>query len=227
MPEISSTIAVFEKHLSKRRLDAFVDPADPSESRTLARYQANVLICEALYPALHVVEVVVRNHIYAGIARKKGDSWLTNAPERWMRGEEIRKVQEAVASLVNLGRPTEPGRMIAELNFGFWTSLFDRFYERRQNGADLWSGVIRSMFVNMAAGPDKIAAVRARLNGIRELRNRVFHYEPVWHWADLTHHHAEILETIGWISSEMKSYAEKMDRFPEVFASTEPHRVRK
>jgi hypothetical protein len=225
MPDISSGIEVFEKHLSKQRLDAFIDPADRSRERTLARYQANVQICEALYPTLHVVEVVVRNHVFTGISRKKGNTWLTNAPDRWMRGEELRKATEAANTLTKLGKPTEPGRMIAELNFGFWTSLFDRHYERVQ-GADLWSGVVRAMFPLMAAGSDKIAAIRTRLNHIRDLRNRVFHYEPVWHWADLEQQHREILETIGWVSAEMKSYAEGMDRFVEVYKATEIHRVR-
>jgi hypothetical protein len=32
-----------------------------------------------LYPAPHVVEVVVRNHLYAGIAHKQGDSWLAGS----------------------------------------------------------------------------------------------------------------------------------------------------
>lgn len=217
MTEISSALAVYEKHLSKQRLDSFIDAADPSPQRTLVRYKANVLICESLYPTLHVVEVVLRNHIFSGIAIKKGVNWLTNSPDRWMREEELRKLQDAIQTLKKTNKTTESGRVIAELNFGFWTSLFDRVYEKQQ----LWAGTIRAMFPNMAARPSKIADIRARLNKIRELRNRVFHYEPVWHWDDLVQQHREILETIGWVSSDMRTYASNMDRFSAVYHMTQ------
>jgi hypothetical protein len=222
MPDISSTFAAYEKHLSKQRLEPFVDAANPAHERTLSRYQANVQICEALYPTLHVVEVVIRNHIASAIAHKKGTNWLTNAPERWMRGEELKKVQDAMKALAKAGKPVDAGRMIAELNFGFWTSLFDRHYEKQQ----LWAGSIRSMFSNMVAGTDKIAVIRARLNRVRELRNRVFHYEPIWHWADLERQHQEILETIQWVSKDMHDFVMGMDRFVTVYAAAETNRKR-
>jgi len=40
-------------------------------------------------------------------------------------------------------------------------------------------------------------------SGNRELRNRVFHHERIIHWADLDSRHAAIMETLGWISSEL------------------------
>ncbi len=212
---------VFNLHLSEQRLNAYADPTENDFERTLIRYQANIIICEALYPILHLIEVTVRNHIYQAISRKKQESWLTNVSERWMRNSELVKIQKAKNKLNDQNKDHEPGRLIAELNFGFWTSLFDRYYEKEQ----LWSGIVQTMFSKMPPSTSKIRDIRTRLNRIRDLRNRVFHYEPIWHWGDLTQKHDEIIETIGWISPDIRAFAEKNDRFQIVYKQTEAARV--
>jgi len=60
--------------------------------------------------------------------------------------------------------------------------------------------------------------VSAHLNGIRLLRNRVFHYEPVWHRRDLAQRHQDILAAIGWVSPVLAETAAPLDRFPAVYA---------
>ncbi len=59
--------------------------------------------------------------------------------------------------------------------------------------------------------------IRASLDRIRRLRNRVFHHEPVWHLPDLEHRHEETLETIGWISRAMLAMTRLLDRFDSVY----------
>lgn len=49
---------------------------------------------------------------------------------------------------------------------------------------------------------------------LRELRNRVFHHERIIHWRDLDTRHAAMLETVGWISTELRELAIVLDRFP-------------
>ena len=58
-----------------------------------------------------------------------------------------------------------------------------------------------------------------RLSKIQELRNRVFHHEPVWHLPELERRHQEILETIGWISPAMLATTRLLDRFDSVYTS--------
>ncbi len=55
-----------------------------------------------------------------------------------------------------------------------------------------------------------------RFNRIRNLRNRVFHHEPIWYWQDLAQQHEDILEAIAWIEPAMRDLACAIDRFPGV-----------
>ena len=63
----------------------------------------------------------------------------------------------------------------------------------------------------------KRKGIRARLDHIRVLRNRVFHHEPIWHLPDLEERHRQILETIGWISPAMMTMTRMLDRFDSVY----------
>jgi hypothetical protein len=117
-----------------------------------------------------------------------------------------------------LGRQRKPltaGRVVAELTFGFWTSLCDRAYER-----PLWQPLWRRRTVlpHLPRRHRTRHFVSAHLNGIRLLRNRVFHYEPVWHRRDLAQRHQDILEAIGWVSPVLAATAAPLDRFPLVYA---------
>ena len=57
------------------------------------------------------------------------------------------------------------------------------------------------------------ATLSKRLNKIRRLRNRIFHYEPIWYYNDLKQQHEQILETIGWIEPRMKDMILPIDQF--------------
>ncbi|MDC0711753.1 hypothetical protein POL68_25010 [Stigmatella sp. ncwal1] len=35
------------------------------------------------------------------------------------------------------------------------------------------------------------------------LRNRVFHYEPIWHWEDLPQQYASLRQALGWFEPEL------------------------
>lgn len=64
-----------------------------------------------------------------------------------------------------------------------------------------------------------------RLNKVRHLRNRTFHHEPIWHWADLLQQHNELIETIGWINPALQETVKILvDRFPMIYhQGTQPY----
>ena len=74
------------------------------------------------------------------------------------------------------------------------------------------------VFPSMPQGIRKRRTISGRLNSIRRLRNRVFHYEPIWHWKNLSKQHDEILETIAWINPHMADLVKITDRFPEIYS---------
>lgn len=58
--------------------------------------------------------------------------------------------------------------------------------------------------------------IAQRLNKIRHFRNRIFHHETIWHFRDISHAHDDIMETIGWMSREMRQVVGIVDGFPRV-----------
>lgn len=208
-----SFYALVRSVLSGDRLDAYRRPGDASGLDAIARYLWNVALCEALYPTLDALEVGLRNNLHDELSALYGPSWFT-----WpglLRPSEAQRVTEVLATLGRQRKPLTAGRVIAELTFGFWTSLCDRAYER-----PLWQPLWRRRTV-LPHLPRRYRTrqhVSAHLNGIRLLRNRVFHYEPVWHWGDLAQRHQDILVAISWVSPILAAIVAPLDRFPLVYA---------
>jgi hypothetical protein len=80
---------------------------------------------------LHALEVALRNNIHEAASRRYSTpNWLTQQPSV-LHPPEQDQVTVALGRLQRSAKPTTIGRIVAELNFGFWTSLLDRRYEQR------------------------------------------------------------------------------------------------
>jgi hypothetical protein len=139
------------------------------------------------------------------------DHWLIN--DTLLHLPERNAVQKEINHLQKRNKNVTIDQLIAELKFGFWTSLLDNRYEQI-----LWPKIIRSVFPHMPASLRTRKNISRRFNKIRRLRNRIFHYKPIWHWIDLNEQHSEILETIAWIQPEgLILLPPHVDRFKRVF----------
>lgn len=199
------------RSISHERLEAYRQRRTDSDDLNLyAHYAWNIALSESLYPALQGLEVSIRNSIHdAASERFKTEYWfddisLLYPPEK----ESVRKAKE---TLIKSKKPLDVGRIIAELNFGFWTSLFDVRYEQR-----FWPWLLKPVFPSMPRTERTRKTLSQRLNKIRQLRNRIFHHEPIWHWRDLRRQHAELLEAIYWINPAMMKFVKELDRFPVI-----------
>ncbi|GMR16712.1 MAG: hypothetical protein BMS9Abin31_1081 [Gammaproteobacteria bacterium] len=121
-------------------------------------------------------------------------------------------IEKAKQALLRQKKKLEPGRIIAELNFGFWTSLLDKRYEQT-----LWPALIKASFPHMPKTSRTRKNLSKRFNKIRHLRNRIFHHEPIWYWQDLAQQHLQILDALTWIDPAMQDLAGAIDRFPDVY----------
>ena len=196
--------------LHSERLDAYrQDGADGSV--TLARYSLNLALCESLYPILQFAEVALRNAIHSAFTARFGtDCWYDSITglQNWQQS----KIQEAKDSLLKNSKPITPGRMVAELNFGFWTGFFNKYHAHTGIGHHLAGQV----FHHAPKHERNLAKLDTRWKSIRDLRNRVFHHERILHWRDLDTHHQAMLEVISWISSELCDVASVLDRFTAI-----------
>ncbi len=198
--------------LSHERLSAYARRAPGQGNRVLfAHYAWNMALSESLYPVLQALEVLLRNTVdnaarhYFGKADWYDDSRIIQHPNDRSSIDKARRI------LNRQNKPIEPGRIIAELNFGFWTSLFDRRYEQV-----LWPRMLKTTFPYMPRRIRTRQTLSKRFHRIRILRNRIFHHEPIWYWQDLLQQHVDILQAISWIEPAMGDLVKTIDRFPSI-----------
>jgi hypothetical protein len=138
--------------------------------------------------------------------------------EDWFDGildqQDLPTLDEIKTRLTDQKIPMSDGQLVANSNLGFWVSLFNRRYE-----GILWPQLLKAVLPHMPNGIRKRKNLSSRSNRIRRLRNRVFHYEPIWNRTNLGQRHEEILETIGWINPDMLEVVKLFDNSPEVYQS--------
>jgi Abi-like protein len=200
-----------EDILHTERLDSYRrDGAD--EALTLSRYALNMALSESLYPALQFAEIALRNVVHKAMTDHCGtDAWYDD-PQARLLGWQSRKVTEARRTLQSNRKQETPGRMVAELNFGFWTGFFNLDHAQTGVGHYLASRA----FPHAPIDEQDFIKLGHRWKKIRDLRNRVFHHERIIHWRDLDAQHMVILEVISWMSPELSELALALDRFVSV-----------
>ena len=175
-----------------------------------SRYLWNTVLSESLYCVLQGLEVTLRNSIHDSITRYLDkEDWFEDIllePQRIV-------LEDVKERLKGQKKPMDLGQLVASSTFGFWVSLFNSRYENI-----LLPELLADIFPSMPKRIRKRKTISRRLNGIRRLRNRVFHFEPIWHWESLPRQHDEILETIAWINPSMGELVRITDRFPETYS---------
>lgn len=182
------------------------------DHETLAVAKWNAALSEALYPCLQALEVGYRNRAHQEIAVfAGGENWILSPT--FLKLPEQEMVGSAKQSLIDRGKNLTVGYLIAELRFGFWTSLADSRYER------MWPKIIKKMFPMMPNTIRSRPEISKRLNSVRSLRNAVSHHHSIWHWADLEQKHKDIRSLLAWIDPVYAKWIYQHDRFPSVFAA--------
>lgn len=62
---------------------------------------------------------------------------------------------------------------------------------------------IKDQFPSATNPQRDIFKIKEKLNDIRLLRNRIFHYEPVWHWTNLKSDFEEAKDFIYWMNKDL------------------------
>ena len=207
-----------EKALSNQRLKGYVKHKDDIYDLNimLSRYKTNLKVSESLYPALHIVEVTFRNYVYLALKDLLGETWIypdyVNSNFK-LRDREKETVSQTISKLKKDQKKVKTSKIIAELNFGYWTSLFNSYYE------SLWrqKALLQKIFPNFPKDRVQRKPIAKVLNKIRYLRNRVFHYEPIWHWSDLKDQHQNIVDLVKGMNNESLKLLSSIDNFSKVY----------
>lgn len=101
--------------------------------------------------------------------------------------------------------------IVAELSFGFWTSLLSNNrhsqYDRR-----LWVPYLHRAFPLYRG---RRRDLHDKLEAMRLLRNRIMHHEPIHH-RDLAADRRKVYELMGYLDAALAKEVSAMDRVPDV-----------
>lgn len=114
--------------------------------------------------------------------------------------EQIRGAKER---LRRLAQTADTPHIVAELPFGFWTTLLSRRLEH-----SLWSRGLRRAFprVQRISGISPARPIVAdRFDYLRTFRNRIAHHEPIFGRA-LDADHSSLLEVAAWMFPDLAEW---------------------
>lgn len=213
----------FERLFSTGRLARFYQAARQDPAEAAALYAANIQLSESLCPSLAIAEVALRNALHRQL------TYLCSSPD-WYRNlaahdpalaglqPELDKAQKYIR---DRHETLSADKLVAELTFGFWSSLFNRGYELA-----LWKQ-LRLAFPHLPKPNRQRATVSATINAVRQLRNRVYHHEPVaWQLPQLRQHYEQVSTLIGWLDPQLLTFLQPIDRFPTVWQGEQERRAR-
>ncbi len=88
-----------------------------------------MLLGQAIYPCLHVLEVSLRNAMHRALQLKYGRSDWWEAAES-LTAVDRSEIEKAKASLRVKRHAATPDKIISDLSFGFWVSLLNTRHEQ-------------------------------------------------------------------------------------------------
>jgi hypothetical protein len=203
---------IIEKIISKERIEPYMKYHKFDQSKAIDHYKSNILISESFYPLLAVLEIGLRNSIDFQLTKKfNTKEWYDNKDfVKIATRFQIERISQARINIYAEKKEITPGRIIAELSFGFWTSLFDTKFEMT-----LWKS-LRLAFPNCPKNIRKRKTMSSKFNGIRKLRNRIFHHEAItWNLNVVESYKNEIIQGIEWLDKDLLNWMEGLNHIDE------------
>lgn len=153
--------------------------AVPNLPGALALYAWNAQISAAFMAPLHLCEVVVRNAVHEALTAVYGNRWpwdgsfVHSLPNP--TGQHFSARREIVRA--RTGQPTT-GKVIAELKFKFWQTMFTGRFDTR-----IWNphlGTVMPFLNPLQTVQQQRKTIFEDLEQLRLLRNRIAHHEPIF-----------------------------------------------
>ena len=192
-PYNAQFLASIERTITKERLTRYLSATGQDVSRALELYEYNVQLSQVLYGLLHVLEVTVRNTENHALTASYGTpAWYDIVPlsPYWKDQLSNAKAKPGVAGT--------PGKVVAELTFGFWIDLL-----KHSNHMALW--VDRKLYTAFPNSRRHRRLIHERLKAIQLLRNRISHHEAVLTSVNVLYKGdgfltlAELFECVEWV----------------------------
>ena len=214
-----------ERSISSSRISTYKSNGH-TEIETIADYVLNAKISQNFYFLLQNLEVSLRNAIYESFKKNypnsdffylfENNSFNRYKSKKEKHSRECWKMLCGVKYKLKHMQTLSDGKIIAELNFGFWTELL---ISRDNKYTDMWRRIFLDVFPNYkiksSIDKDKIS-IALKIDDIRNFRNRIFHYEPIYNQSDLIKKHVDIFDILTWLNEDMKILNELFDEFKNI-----------
>lgn len=203
---------LIDRIISRERLEPYLILHQSDIDKAMLHYKSNILISESFYPLLAVLEIGLRNSIDYQLTKRFNDRhWYENMEFiRIATRFQIDRISDAKSNILSEKKEITPGRIISELSFGFWTSLFDVRFEMT-----LWKS-LRLSFPNCPKQIRQRKTMSSKFNSIRKLRNRIFHHEAIsWNLSVLDIYKHELLEGIEWLDKDLMHWVEDLNHIDD------------
>lgn len=201
-------ISALEILFSEKRLETYYRLFNGDQEKAINYYLVNMEISQSCYPLLSAVEIILRNAIHNSCCIHFGtDQWLFNTDIPGIN----ERIERATNKIKKRNQIPTSDLLVAELTFGFWTSLFHRKYAKK-----FWKPLMH-IFPYAASEKKQRDKISYKLEQIRKFRNRIFHYEPVCNdLCLLKQNHHCMIEIIGWINKEVTDWLPGSEAFSQL-----------
>lgn len=213
-----------EQLLSVARLHTY-RRATCTDQQAWELYLYNTELSGAYFEIIGWVEIALRNSLSNSLARLAAQQatnfgWYDlSTPwfNPWFEEKTITILTNAINKVANIPDDSKTGKIVAELNFGFWTNLLKPYYTRT-----LWN---KSFYKLFPKGINR-DVVHERAKVINDLRNRVAHFEPIFREPHLRNYY-QIIEFLDWLDPRYRHMVEESCRLPQVIEDqNQRHKIR-
>ncbi len=221
--DFNPNLKKYSKTYSAERLSSFSYSDQDTVSDITENYSNNIRISQAIYPELCTLEIILRNAIDSALRKNISETWIEDEvrKETLLYDCEyenlIKAYNDAKRDCQNdKSKVFTMGKVIANLNFGFWTNLCAKKYKPK-----IWhkTKCFQDVFVN-CPGKQSINYIAKKLCAIRKFRNRVFHYEKIFKYPEKTlEMYNNIIEILFYLPSDKLNILEQTTTFLDTYKS--------
>jgi hypothetical protein len=214
----------FEQLLSPARIGRFARAMHQDRQKTILLYRYNIYLSQRMFGVMHIFEVALRNKIDAHYkAHFQQNDWLVQQSIHGGAFHGLRSasiIESHYQKLLARNQYTHD-RLISELSFGFWTTLFDR-PQFRAGGQK-----IHTIFTDRPVGTNQ-KTINQELDKIRQFRNRIAHHQPLCFNAndelDLSYSQERyqlIIQYTQWLGYGQSTIYHGLDHMQVIFSKME------
>ena len=215
-------------YLSAPRLLRYEQACHNNTQKVLKLYQANLRLSQSFYPLLSLFEVVLRNALNEELTTHFNDpEWLKNQVNGFMSDPALRYfnqrlqrqvtndiLKKSIANILRKNPSITHGKIISDLNFAFWTQLFENTHYQILQGRPI------QIFTNLPPGMNR-NKINQKLNGVRDFRNRISHHEPVifstqqnqsiFDLSKANEIYSDIVDIFTWLDLDFHKWTKKIN----------------